>query len=140
MLIFAASKRPTLPGNNNNNNNSKIVCPAGRDNLHWWQIAEQLIQRINPSQDLETSAKNALQAAQVQKRRCQSAHHHPIGILYATSGLRTTSMHRLLLDWALIKLDDRFSVEKLQNVSVFFKFFLFLSFFFLLTSYLTDSS
>jgi len=118
MLIFAASNSPILPGNNN----PKIVCPAGRDNLHWWQIAEQLIQRINPSQDLETPAKNALHAAQVQKRRCQSAS-HPIGTLYATSGLRT-SMNHLLLDWALIKLDDRFPVEKLQNVSIF-KFFLF---------------
>jgi len=95
-----------------------VVCPADRDNFHWWQGAENLIKKVNQRQSTETSEMEALQAAQAQKHRCQSSF-HPIGTLHATSGLRT-SMNHWVLDWALIKLDPtRFTFKELPNVSFF---------------------
>jgi hypothetical protein len=92
-----------------------VVCPADRDNLHWWLFAENVIKKATQRQSTEISEVEAVQVAQAQKLRCKASC-HPIGTLYATSGLRT-SMDHWVLDWALMKLNpNRFPFEKLQNV------------------------
>jgi len=106
---------PTTPGNNNNNNKPSVVCPAERDNSYWWQFAENVIKNVTQSQSTEISQVQAAQAAQAQKLRCKVSR-HPLGTIYATSGLRASEDH-WILDWALIKLNpNRFSFEQLRNV------------------------
>jgi hypothetical protein len=111
----------TTPGSNN----PTVVRPAGRDNFHWWFAAENVIKEVDQPQITEILEKEALRDAQTQKRRCEESH-HPVGTMYASSGLRVSADH-WILDWALVKLDPHFALEKLQNVRffylVFFKLF-----------------
>jgi len=98
-----------------------VVCPADRDNLHWWLLAEDVIRDFSHCQSTAISQHQAaedagaIQAAETQKRRCKASR-HPAGTVYATSGLRTSVDH-WVLDWALVKLDaNRFAFQKLHNV------------------------
>jgi len=98
-----------------------VVCPADKDNFHWWLLAEDVIrdfshcQRTAISQHQAAEDVGAIQAAETQKRRCKASR-HPAGTVYATSGLRTSVDH-WVLDWALVKLDaNRFAFQKLHNV------------------------
>jgi len=54
IVAFAASTMPAITGDH-----PAVVCPADRDNFHWWQGAENLIKKVNQRQSTETSEMEA---------------------------------------------------------------------------------
>lgn len=106
-IYLAASKLPTKPGSSSSSE-PDVVCPADRDNLHWWLAAENVIK-------FRSTAITRIQAAQGQKLRCKESR-RLVGTMYASPGLRASIDH-WVLDWALIKLNPtRFAYKRLCNV------------------------
>ncbi|GAB1312638.1 hypothetical protein MFIFM68171_02848 [Madurella fahalii] len=102
--VLSSSKMPTEPGRDV----SSVVCPADRDNLHWWLAAENIIR-------FRSTAFARVQEAQAQKLHCMTFQ-RTAGAMYASSGLRASLLDHWVLDWALIKLDPaRFTFEQLHN-------------------------
>lgn len=95
-----------------------MVCPADRDNFHWWLAAKNVIK-------FRSTAITRVQAAQAQKRRCGAS--RLVGTMYASLGLRASIDH-WILDWALVKLSPtRFACEQLCNVRCITHLYVFLS-------------